>query len=673
MSRAPNQGMSTTALGRMVLLVCGLCLVRIYAADVITPVLPASGKTWVEIDGTVYGAKPDKRGPIGGGNGYHEILQTGDYRVSNVDQFIEALGKAKAGDVVYLEPDANVDCTTLIFAEKLVLKIPGGVTIASNRGHEGSLGGIIYCDAFAARPLMRTLGPNVRLTGLRLRGPDAKRRVDHHRRSFKPARGDRKGQHEYYYKVPVSEGIRAEFPGLEIDNCEVSAWSHAAIHLWDGGNHRIHHNTIHHNQFHGLGYGVCHGYGKTPTSLIEYNLFDYNRHSIAGTGKPGNAYEARHNIELGHANGHYFDMHGGGDRRDGTTIAGDWLKITNNTFMRAEHRVIAVRGVPRDKADIQRNWFCHQKPDKQLILPWPTGGETRVDLHDNAYGLDTPALLDITHATFDQAFPKAKAAHEAKRYRTAQEHAKVALELAKTGPERSQALALTARCCEARNELSGAQATYEQIRDTADAAEADRTAAEAALHKIKALIASRQVKNWKLVFSDDFEREKPGENWRALSGKWHISDGKLVCGEVSENVILLTTKVSGFQRVVFDAATNNKRPCDLSTLIHSNREGRDGGYFFQFGGSGNTFNSLRRAGVFTRYAGEQCFIERGKTHRITAEFDGAAARLTVDDRVVLEYIDPKPLHGKDHDQLGFYIYSSGTIDNVRVYQANPTE
>jgi len=28
----------------------------------------------VEIDNTVYGAKPDKRGPIGGGNGYANIV-----------------------------------------------------------------------------------------------------------------------------------------------------------------------------------------------------------------------------------------------------------------------------------------------------------------------------------------------------------------------------------------------------------------------------------------------------------------------------------------------------------------------------------------------------------------------------------------------------------------------
>ena len=660
----------TTAGTRIAVVVGCLVLGVCHAADTARPPLPASGQTWVEIDGNVYGAKADDRGPLGGGSGYRDIKTTGDYRVTTVDELIEALGQAQAGEVVYIEQDADIDCTSLVFAEKLVLEIPGGVTVAGNRGHGGSAGGIIYCDAFAARPLIHTLGPDVRLTGLRLRGPDSKRRLDHHKRSFKPARGDRKAQHKYYYAVPVSEGIRTDFAGLEVDNCDVSGWSHAAIHLWDGDKHHIHHNYVHHNQFHGLGYGVCHGYGKAPSSLIEGNVFDYNRHSIAGTGKPGNAYEARHNVELGHANGHHFDMHGGGDRRDGTTIAGDWLKISNNTFMSPSIMAIAVRGVPQQEADIQRNWFCHERPGSRLILPWPTGGDTRVELHDNAYGSDAPALLDIDHTSFAQAIAKAKAAGDAKHYRTAREHAKAALELAETGQEKSSALALAARCLEADEEMSGAQIAYTQILQTPDAAPHDKAEAKAALGRLDALVAGKRVQDWKLVFSDDFERDGLGEHWRVLSGKWRISDGKLACGDVSENVILLAGEYPGYQRVTFEAVTDAERPCDLSTFIHSGPSATDCGYFLQFGGSGNTFNSLRRNGVFTLCKCEQRFIEPGKVHRVVAEFDGAAARLTVDDKVVLEYLDAAPVHGQGHDKLGFYVYSSGAIDNVRVYQAS---
>ena len=116
------------------------------------------------------------------------------------------------------------------------------------------------------------------------------------------------------------------------------------------------------------------GYGEQVQALIEYNVFDYNRHSIAGTGKPGNAYEARHNVEIGHAISHYFDLHGGSDRNDGTNIAGDWLRIHHNSFLGAPQRAVVIRGVPIEGADISRNWFAAEEPGQRVISPLAAGG-----------------------------------------------------------------------------------------------------------------------------------------------------------------------------------------------------------------------------------------------------------------------------------------------------------
>lgn len=354
--------------------------------------MPDLGQTWVEIEGAVYGAKPDATGPIGGGTGYTRIVTAGQYTVATVEDLVAALGKAQPGEIVFIEPQAELDLTSLVYAEKLVLNVPGGVTVASNRGQNGSPGALICSDAFQTRPIVATLGPDVRLTGLRVRGPDPKRRMDHHRRSFSSGR-EGKAASVYYNSFPVSEGTAASHSGLEVDNCELSGFSHGAIHLKDGDRHHIHHNYIHHNQYHGLGYGVVHGYGTQSVSLIEYNVFDYNRHSIAGTGKPGNAYEAANNVELGHANGHYFDMHGGRDRGDGTTIAGDWMKVHHNTFMLTEQAAIVIRGVPQQMAEIHHNWFAHPVLVGP-VRPWPCGGETHVTCQKNVYGRETPALLD---------------------------------------------------------------------------------------------------------------------------------------------------------------------------------------------------------------------------------------------------------------------------------------
>lgn len=249
-------------------------------------------------------------------------------------------------------------------------------------------------EHFATKPLINALGSGVRITGLRIIGPDPKPRLEHHRRAHNKQRGNRKAQSKYYCLFPNSAGIFTGNDSLEVDNCELSGWSHAAIYLTGGDKHHVHHNYIHHNQRKGLGYGVCLGYGRNIATLIEYNLFNYNRHSIAGTGVPGNSYEARYNVELGNSLSHNFDMHGGADRKDGTDVAGEQIRIHHNTFMNPKVRPIAIRGKPSDKAEIYNNWFAQEKPGAEVLRPWPASPENNVFLYNNAFGRTNPVIFE---------------------------------------------------------------------------------------------------------------------------------------------------------------------------------------------------------------------------------------------------------------------------------------
>jgi len=353
---------------------------------------PGFQRTWLERRGKIYGARPGGLGPIGGGPHYRKILRRGQRRVDTLDGLIAALKGATPGTVVFVDPKASIDCTVRVLTEGLVLEIPAGVTLASDRGQrriqslgrekQSSAGALIFSDALTTRPLIRALGPGVRVTGLRLRGPDPRRRAGHYRRSFLK---ERVRGREYYYRYPISVGIQTIHPRLVVDNCELAGWSHGAIHLKAGQGHQVHHNYIHHNQYSGLGYGVV---LDRATALIEYNLFRYNRHSIAGTGRPGSGYEARYNIELGWSRSHCFDMHGGADRRDGTKVAGTWLKIHHNTFRRCP-RAINIRGVPQRRAQVHHNWFSHRTVRGAVR----TEGNTRV--YDNAYGV-IPERISVT-------------------------------------------------------------------------------------------------------------------------------------------------------------------------------------------------------------------------------------------------------------------------------------
>ena len=367
--------------GRRVFLIVCVGLLSVLTASGSADVPPGGGPgdTWVEVEGEIYGAKPDERGPIGGGEGYVSIVTSGDYTVKDLDSLLEALSKAKPGEVVCIPGDAEIDLTARIYIEELALEVGEGVTLASDRGHNGSQGALLTSDALKTSVMIRALGPGVRVTGLRIRGPNPKRYVDHHRRAFGPDGGGR----DYYYKFPTSGGIRTDHPRLEVDNCEISGFGECGIALVKSDQHHIHHNFIHHCQYQGLGYGVVH---NTASSLIEYNLFDWNRHSIAGAGRPGDSYMARHNVELGVSLSHCFDMHGGRNRKDGTDIAGTSIEIYNNTF-RAPQTPVAIRGVPQEKCEVHHNWFPkHTEPNTVIRA------SARTKVFNNVYGAEAKVI-----------------------------------------------------------------------------------------------------------------------------------------------------------------------------------------------------------------------------------------------------------------------------------------
>ena len=227
--------------------------------------------------------------------------------------------------------------------------------------------------------MIQAMGPDVRITGLRIRGPNTKRYIAHHDRSF-AAGGD---GHTYYYKFPTQNGIQTDHDGLEVDNCDVSGFGHGGINVPGGVGHHIHHNFIHHCQYQGLGYGVCH---DTAQSLIEFNLFDANRHSIAGTGRSTGGYVARNNVELGVSLSHCFDMHGGRDRKDGTNVAGTSIEIYNNTF-RAPQTPIVIRGEPEEACQVHHNWFPkHAAPEAAV------SAQAGTHVNDNAYGAEATVI-----------------------------------------------------------------------------------------------------------------------------------------------------------------------------------------------------------------------------------------------------------------------------------------
>ena len=146
--------------------------------------------------------------------------------------------------------------------------------------------------------------------------------------------------------------------------------------------------------------------------MIEQNVFDYNRHAIAGgDGSDGSGYLAYRNLVL--KNGgkheripytdiwfytHQFDMHGQDDcfptweANCGT--AGEYMNIRYNSFFYIKDNAFKLRGTPTISADVTDNVFVHPAlfttvgPGNSVIPGALAQTESGLDPENNLVGVN---------------------------------------------------------------------------------------------------------------------------------------------------------------------------------------------------------------------------------------------------------------------------------------------
>ncbi|HEX4341020.1 MAG TPA: hypothetical protein VH062_34160 [Polyangiaceae bacterium] len=265
---------------------------------------------------------------------------------------------ATPGEQITVQNQVDMDMSYL---ENIV--IAAGVTLRGGRTPRDP--GPRFRTTTRPSPLFLVKGDGVHITGVRIEGPDM------------GVPGDDEVQVAIYDN---------SFVNVQIDNNELSGWSGSAVKIEDDGQRidyvanpetvHVHDNYIHNNQHEGRqGYGVVIGNGAY--ALIDQNVFDWNRHAIAGDGSSGSGYHAFRNLVL--PNGglhrwvlgfwthtHQFDMHGQSscgvgavieeigsalDISDDPTIfncgtAGHDMFIRDNTFLYTDGPDIKLRGTP---------------------------------------------------------------------------------------------------------------------------------------------------------------------------------------------------------------------------------------------------------------------------------------------------------------------------------------
>ncbi|MBM4444731.1 MAG: right-handed parallel beta-helix repeat-containing protein [Chloroflexi bacterium] len=362
----------------------GFALLVLLLALVALPFVQASPGVSAETGIAEYGAGANDTGnPIGGGAGYTRIADpdSASFYVSTRSELLSAFTKAVSGQTIYIADSAQIDLTGY-----KNISVPAGVTLASGRGRDGSLGGLIYTNerksGYGYNKFFKT-GANVRITGIRLRGPDSEI-----------------GSSTYTYQV--YSGIVSSSSGkIEVDNCEIYNWSEAGVMVALTREGYVHHNSIHHCRRTGLGYGVAVAGG---TARVEANLFDYNRHSIMGTRDyPVSSYDAYYNIIGPNASNTMLDMHGGNDSPswgfadgpDASVPAGGTILIHHNTFRTSTQTNVAIRGIPATTCRVYNNWTYWpstkssvafvQRLENLGLKPY-----VKMSVYDNWYGTTAP-------------------------------------------------------------------------------------------------------------------------------------------------------------------------------------------------------------------------------------------------------------------------------------------
>ena len=269
-------------------------------------------------------------------------------------------------------------------------------------GRSGSLfGSKLSIGSQTDATIFGVTGDDVRITGLRLQGPNTNRSTDD-------------GQpNSWAIRIPqppaAETAVYPQFARTIVDHNDISDWTSAGVEV-DGPNDdmgsckydfrtrtpnaRITHNFIHHNLEQNLGYGVV--VSKDGYAMIDGQMFVSNRHAIASDGHPGSSYRAWYNLVLSYGplqRGPFdwpfhtqdFDMHGMLSGGFGGT-AGDYVDIFRNTFLGTNRPNFELRGYPCAYDQFHENISLESLDDalKWKLVDFRLGDDASVD-YSNPY------------------------------------------------------------------------------------------------------------------------------------------------------------------------------------------------------------------------------------------------------------------------------------------------
>lgn len=306
---------------------------------------------------------------IGGGEGYtcDVRLADADVVVSSRSEFLSAL--AGSADVIGIAGSARIDLSGRDFTLN-------GRTIVSDRGIDGSPGGLLYTtdhgddspvwDGGSSGRGFITMRGDSRISGVRLRGPFHDYYDDPRYPGYVPLDSGSATERRRQREARYARGIRILTNDAEVDNCEIYGWSNQAINIGSAGtaySPHLHHLYVHDCMMAGFGYGISIIRGMPE---IEKCYFNATRHSVDGFGYDDCGYTLEDCVFGPSTSSHAVDMHClsengfSGDLTAGLRVE---VRRCTFTFTHSIHdrwaQAIAFRGYPEDRYVVENTRFVH--------------------------------------------------------------------------------------------------------------------------------------------------------------------------------------------------------------------------------------------------------------------------------------------------------------------------
>jgi len=215
------------------------------------------------------------------------------------------------------------------------------------------------------------------------------------------------------------------------------------------------------------------------------------------------------------------------------------------------------------------------------------------------------------------------------------------------------------------------------------------------------LIRGRQPAPVAIPYSDDFSNEKTiGQNYWTTGGLWRTRNGELYSPGVKNNPLWLQAKLPRDVAVEFDVRSESPEG-DIKVEIFGDGLDHASGYVLIHGGWNNSISIIARmdehgasldslqaraqkvakerglqqadvvsTGVFTektrmRKEARPFPVQVGKTYHWRLERKGKTLSWSIDGQPFMDFEDPFPLEGPDHDRFGFSSWEANLFfDNL---------